>query len=99
MMQRDINITIKLEGLDTFQIRVALEDESKAREAQRIVNSLYNSWHEKFPTLSKEELMGRIAFHMARMYESMNQTISELEKSLGKTEEVLDSILLSIEQN
>lgn len=95
MMQRDINITIKLEELDKFSIRIPMSEEQRAREAQRIVNHLYNSWKEKFDNLSALELMGRIAFHLARKFEELNAGMDTVAAEIDNTEKELDRILLA----
>lgn len=96
-MQRDINITIKLEGLSAFSIRIPIGQEQNAREAERIVNHLFNSWKEKLGTLSTQELMGRIAFHLARKFETLNADLLNAEEELNKSEQELDRILLSLD--
>lgn len=96
-MQRDINITITLEGVDRFSIRVPLDQEKKAKEAERIVNHLYNSWKEKFTSLTPLELMGRISFHLARKFEDLNSNLVELQETVSDCESEFDHILLDME--
>lgn len=96
-MQRDINLTIKLEGIDSFPIRISMEEETVTREAQKTVNLLYNSWQEKMPNLTPLELMGRIAFYMARRYEETTARMNEINETAELTEKEFDSILLSLE--
>ena len=96
-MQRDINITVKIDDLTPFSIRVAADEEERAREAQRIVNYLYDSWKGKMGNLSTAELMGRIAFHIARRFEDLNAMMAMGENELTRGEEALDKILLDME--
>lgn len=97
MMQRDINITIKLEDLTPFSIKVPIQQEEAAREAQRTVNHLYNSWKGKLGNLSSAELMGRIAFHLARKFEDLNTDLNQVENELTECEQTFDKILLEIQ--
>ena len=96
-MPRDINITITLDDIDRFSIRVPLEEEERAREAERIVNHLYNSWKERFGSLTALQLMGRIAFHLARKFEDLNSGLGALEDAVEECESQFDDILLKMD--
>lgn len=97
MMQRDINITIKIEGTSGFTINIPLEQEAKAKEAQNIVNYIFKSWKEKLPSLSNLDLMARIAFHLARKFEEINSELAEVDKQIANCEKKLDDILLELD--
>lgn len=97
MMQRDINITIKIEGSQHFSIKIPIDEETNAREAEKIVNYIYKSWKEKLPNLSNMEIMARIAFHMARKYEELNKEVSAITSELEACESKLDDLLLATE--
>lgn len=96
-MQRDINITIKLEGLTPFSIKIPLDQEQSARDAERIVNHLFNSWKDKLSNLSHHELMGRIAFQLARKFEALNADMLKVGEELDRSERELDAILLDLD--
>lgn len=97
LMQRDINITIKLEGIDKFSIRIPAEQEKNAREAERTVNLLYNSWKERFAHLSSNELLARISFYLARKFEDLNSELLAVEATVDDCEGVFDRILLDMD--
>lgn len=97
MMQRDINITIKLEGLTPFHIKVPIEKEQHAREAQRYINHLYNSWNEKLAPIHPLELMGKIAFQMARNFLELSEQVESMEHLAIESEKSLDDLLLDME--
>ena len=97
MMQRDINITIKIEGSSGFSIKIPIQQENNAREAENIVNYIFKSWKEKLPSLSDKDLLARIAFHIARKYEELNKQLADVDNDIKNCSKTLDDILLNME--
>ena len=84
--------------MTAFPIRIPEEEEAYARKAQADINRLYNSWKAgKLGSLSPLELMGRIAFQMARRYEQLNAVLEQLETSVDDCDKEFDNILLKMD--
>lgn len=84
--------------MPSFPIRIPEEEEAFARAAQADINRLYNSWKAgKLGSLSPFELMGRIAFQMARRYEQLNAVLEQLKTSVDESNKEFDNILLNMD--
>lgn len=94
-MQKDIKITIKLEPIESFMVQLNIDEEAFARRAQQLINGIYNSWKEKFPYLDEKQLLGRIAFLLARKYEEQKNLLDNMEQAIEECENRLDNLLLS----
>ena len=96
MQQNKVNITIKINGINPFSMTVDRSREEIDRTAQDIVNHILDAWKIKFPNLSELDLMGRVAFQLARNFETLNRNEESLRDLLESSEKDLDKLLLEL---
>ncbi len=94
---KKINITIRLSDAKPIPLSISPEDEPQYREAEKLVNTLWNKWRERFrDTDSNEEVMARVAFQFARLYAKAQRATDSTNDFLIDFEKKLDEIVIKI---
>lgn len=98
MMADDkLNIWIHLADTKAMQLSVAPDDEATYREAERLVNALWERWSMRFSeNSSSHEVLARVAFQFARLYLESYQVNKNVTDYLQEFEQKLDEIVVKI---
>lgn len=85
-------IWLQLADVRPIPLSVSPEEETRCREAERLVNSLWDKWMRQFAENgSSQEVLARVAFRFAQLYfdeyahnKSVNGFLENFEKELDK---------------
>ena len=92
-----INIMIRLADVKPIALSISREDEPQYRETEKLVNTLWNKWMERFRNSStSEEVMGRVAFQFARLYAQAYRDNVATNEFINDFEKRLDEIVVKI---
>ncbi len=92
-----LNITIRLADVKPLSLSIDRNDEPRYREAEKLVNTLWNKWMLRFRnTSSSEEVMARVAFQFARLYAQVYRENIATGEYLADFEKKLDDIVVKI---
>ncbi|MBO4870611.1 MAG: cell division protein ZapA [Muribaculaceae bacterium] len=93
------NIWINLADVNQpIALSVTPEDEVASREAEKLVNTLWDTWMKRYgEKSSSHELLARVAFQFARLYWVAYQQTNEVNDYLAEFERQLDEVVVNIE--
>lgn len=92
-----LNITIRLADVKPLSLSIDRDEEPRYREAEKLVNTLWNKWMLRFRnTSSSEEVMARVAFQFARLYAQVYRENMATSEYLADFEKKLDDIVIKI---
>ncbi|MBR2147687.1 MAG: cell division protein ZapA [Muribaculaceae bacterium] len=93
----NLNILIRIADVDPIALTIARDEEQGYREAEKLVNTLWNKWIGKFEgDNSSHRVMAMVAFQFARLYsKSYNQNVA-VNDYLTTFEKQLDEVVLKI---
>ncbi|MBQ3959843.1 MAG: cell division protein ZapA [Muribaculaceae bacterium] len=92
-----INIMIRLADVKPIALSISREDEPQYRETEKLVNTLWNKWMERFRNSStSEEVMARVAFQFARLYAQAYRDNVATNEFINDFEQKLDEIVVKI---
>lgn len=92
------NIWIHLADTKAMQLSVERNDESTYREAEKLVNTLWERWMRRFSdNSSSHEVLARVAFQFARLYLETYQDNKNVNDYLTEFEQKLDEIVIKIQ--
>lgn len=74
---------------------ISPSEEEVLREAERQINSLWNSWQQQFPKKSEGEVMAMVALRFAELYFISERRTEEIGARLDEFERQLDALLNS----
>ncbi len=92
-----INIWVSLANIKQIPVSVSKADEQEYRNAEKLVNALWNKWMPLFRnTASQEEVMARVAFQFARLYIHAHEQNVAVGAELKEFERKLDEIVVKM---
>lgn len=93
------NIWIQLADVNhPIALNVSSDDEVASREAEKLVNTLWDTWMKRYgDKSSSHELLARVAFQFARLYWVAYQQSNEVNDFLANFEQKLDELVVNIE--
>ena len=92
-----LNLTIRLADVKPLSLSIDRDEEPRYREAEKLVNTLWNKWMLRFRnTSSSEEVMARVAFQFARLYAQVYRENMATSEYLADFEKKLDDIVIKI---
>lgn len=93
------NIWIHLADTKAMPLNIDRDDEATYREAEKLVNTLWERWMLRFSdSSSSHEVLARVAFQFARLYLEAYQDNKNVNDYLTEFEQKLDEIVLKIDQ-
>lgn len=96
-MQSDkVKITVQLEGIRDFLVEIDPSRKREVLKAQETVNSMVKSWSAANSSWTPLEVMGRVAFRLAQVYEQLNKVDENLRSLLESSQQELDKIILGM---
>ncbi len=91
------NIWIHLADTEAMPLSVERKDEGTYREAEKLVNTLWERWMRRFSdSSSSHEVLARVAFQFARLYLETYQDNKDVNDYLTEFERQLDEIVVKI---
>lgn len=97
MAESKQNISIRIANLLPIQLKIDPQAEASIREAEGLVNSLWQKWMNMFGNnCSSEEVMARVAFQFARLYADAKRNNDSVNSFLTKFEEDLNELVVKI---
>lgn len=95
--ENNLNILIRLADVEPIALTIPSKEEETYREAEKLVNTLWNKWIGKFDgDNSSQRVMAMVAFQFARLYsKSYNQNVA-VNKFLTAFEQELDDVVVKI---
>lgn len=93
----NLNINIRIADIEPIALTIPRNEESSYREAEKLVNTLWNKWVNKFEgDNSSQRVMAMVAFQFARLYsKSYNQNVA-VNKFLAAFEQQLNDVVVKI---
>ena len=93
----NLNILIRLADVEPIALTIPSSEEETYREAEKLVNTLWNKWIGKFEgENSSQRVMAMVAFQFARLYsKSYNQNVA-VNKFLTAFEQQLNDVVVKI---
>ncbi|MBP3737812.1 MAG: cell division protein ZapA [Muribaculaceae bacterium] len=93
------NIWIQLADVNQpIALSVTPSDEVASREAEKLVNTLWDTWMKRYgEKSSSHELLARVAFQFARLYWVAYQQSNEVNDYLADFERQLDELVVNVE--
>lgn len=93
-----INIWIRLGDVkQPIPLSVSRDEEAEYRNAENLVNTLWNKWMARFnDTSSSQEVMARVAFQFARLYAQAYNSNIAMNEYLADFEKQLDDVVLKM---
>ncbi len=93
----NLNINIRIADIEPIALTIPRNEESSYREAEKLVNTLWNKWVDKFEgDNSSQRVMAMVAFQFARLYsKSYNQNVA-VNKFLAAFEQQLNDVVVKI---
>ena len=91
------NIWIHLADVKPIALNVTASDEPTYREAEKLVNTLWDKWMKRFnDSTSSHEVLARVAFQFARLYMETFQDNKNVNDYLTDFERKLDELVVKI---
>ena len=88
---------IRLADVKPIPLSIGREEEPLYREAEKLVNTLWNKWMDLFKnTSTSEEVMARVAFQFARLYSQAYRDNVATNEFIHDFEQRLDEIVVKI---
>jgi len=86
------NIWLELADVKPIALLIDPKDEQAYREAEKLVNTLWNKWRNRFgESTNSHEVLARVAFQFARLYmeaysqnQAVNGFLTDFEKRLDE---------------
>ena len=93
----NLNILIRIADVEPIALTIPSDEEASYREAEKLVNTLWNKWIDKFDDdNSSQRVMAMVAFQFARLYsKSYNQNVA-VNKFLTAFEQQLNDEVVKI---
>ena len=92
------SIWIKLADTKQMALSVSDTDETTYREAEKMVNQLWDSWMKRYgETSTSHELIARVDFQFARLYWMAYQQTNEVNDYLADFERKLDELVVDVD--
>jgi hypothetical protein len=92
-----INIMIRLADVKPIPLSISRDEEPLYRETEKLVNTLWNKWMDRFKnTSNSEEVMARVAFQFARLYAQAYRDNATTNEFIHDFEQKLDEIVVKI---
>lgn len=94
---KTLNILIRIADVEPIALTIPREEEATYREAEKLVNTLWNKWIGRFEgDNSSQRVMAMVAFQFARLYsKSYNQNVA-VNKFLTEFEQQLNDVVVKI---
>ena len=95
--ENNLNIKIRIADVEPIALTIPSDEEASYREAEKLVNTLWNKWVDKFEgDNSSQRVMAMVAFQFARLYsKSYNQNVA-VNNFLTAFEQQLDDVVVKI---
>ncbi len=92
------SIWIQLADIDPMALSVSEADETIYREAEKMVNQLWDTWMKRYGEKStSHELLARVAFQFARLYWVAYQQATEVNDLMADFERKLDELVVNLD--
>ncbi|MBP5689219.1 MAG: cell division protein ZapA [Muribaculaceae bacterium] len=93
----NLNIMIRLADVEPTALTIPRDEEANYREAEKLVNTLWNKWIERFDgDDASKRVMAMVAFQFARLYsKAYNQNVA-VNKYLTDFEQQLNDVVVKI---
>lgn len=90
-------IWLQLADVRPIPLSISPEEETRCREAEQLVNSLWDKWMRQFAEKgSSQEVLARVAFRFAKLYFDEYAANKSVNNFLEKFEKELDSIVIDV---
>ena len=88
---------IRIADVEPIALTIPRDEEASYREAEKLVNTLWNKWIDKFEGgNSSQRIMAMVAFQFARLYsKSYNQNVA-VNQFLTTFEQQLNDVVVKI---
>ena len=95
--ENNLNIKIRSADVEPIALTIPSDEEASYREAEKLVNTLWNKWVDKFEgDNSSQRVMAMVAFQFARLYsKSYNQNVA-VNTFLTTFEQQLNDVVVKI---
>ena len=91
------DIWLQLADVKPIPLSINPEEEKRCREAEQLVNSLWDKWMRQFADKgSSHEVLARVAFRFAKLYFDEYAHNKAVNGFLEKFEKELDSIVVDV---
>ena len=88
---------IRLADVKPIPLSISRDEEPLYRETEKLVNTLWNKWMDRFKnTSNSEEVMARVAFQFARLYAQAYRDNATTNEFFHDFEQKLDEIVVKI---
>ena len=88
---------IRLADVKPIPLSISRDEEPLYRETEKLVNTLWNKWMDRFKSTStSEEVMARVAFQFARLYAQAYRDNVATNEFIHDFEQRLDEIVVKI---
>ncbi|MBQ9218237.1 MAG: cell division protein ZapA [Muribaculaceae bacterium] len=92
------NIWLHLADTKAMPLSIDREAEATYREAEKLVNTLWERWMNRFSDSStSHEVLARVAFQFARLYLETYQDNKDVNDYLNEYEKQLDALVLKLD--
>lgn len=96
MSNNIIKISVRLADVKEFSLNIDASEKPMYDEAEKLVNTLWNKWMERFKTnYTPKEVMAMVAFQFARFYAQSFNDNAEVKRQLEEFEQKLNDIVLA----
>lgn len=90
-------IWLQLADVRPIPLNISPDEENRCREAERLVNSLWEKWMRAFADKgSSHEVLARVAFRFAQLYFDEYAANKNVNGFLEKFEKEIDSIVIDV---
>lgn len=90
-------IWLQLADVRPIPLNITTDDETRCREAEQLVNSLWDKWMRQFADKgSSQEVLARVAFRFAKLYLDEYAHNKGVNAFLEKFEKELDAAVIDV---
>lgn len=90
-------IWLQLADVRPIPLNIIADDETRCREAEQLVNSLWDKWMRQFADKgSSQEVLARVAFRFAQLYLDEYAQNKAVNGFLAKFEKELDAAVIDV---
>ena len=89
---KNLNILIRIADVEPIALTIPRDEEATYREAEKLVNTLWNKWTKRFNDTSND-VLARVAFQFARLYLEAYGENRQVNEFLSDLDQQLDALL------
>ena len=92
MNEEKVKIKLNIAG-ESFLLSVPYSQQEDTRQTEEEVNSLFDTWRNRFPAKSDREILAMIAFRYADHYATLRRERQETRQEIGDLTARLDALI------